>query len=556
VIQIFTKRGDAGLARPQVDAEASAGMLQTPYAGYGGVLRQKYVAAIRGGGSDVSYNFGAGYTRTGDYLPNGEVSRQSNPSIYGGMHFARGMVTADVAGRYYVQNNPYNLSPDLLQTGFAYFSKPFDRPYQYQNQTMGTQITLTPTSWWQNRVTVGVDRYSSDWAQTQPRLTTPSDTLLNVGDVAEAKASIGYNTSVHGTLSPGISGSITAGFDHYSLTVNDWLTGGAINTIGGIQTDADQPVSAERFTTNNSGYFAQVQVGVRERLFLTGGLRAEQNSNFGDSLGTPISPRAGLSYVQEVGGTTLKIRGSWGRAIHAPSPGFKSASDDPFGATLANPQLGPERQKGGDVGVDAVFGPRGSASVTYFDQTAEGLIQYVPIQFATAPTYQYQNVGQIKNTGIEVEGTLQVGQVQFRGQYAYTRARLNRLAPGYTGDFRIGDQAQNTPKHTAGAGLSFIPFARTMVSAGLTYVGSWTNYDDVGEFRCFGGTGPCQPSSRDYLISYPGFAKVNATITEQVTPLVSGFVSVDNLTNNQASEITNSSAAIGRITTVGLRFHY
>ena len=66
-------------------------------------------------------------------------------------------------------------------------------------------------------------------------------------------------------------------------------------------------------------------------------------------------------------------------------------------------------------------------------------------------TTQFQNVGRVKNTGVEVEGALRVGALQFKGQYGYARSRIAQLAPNYTGDLRVGDQSRSTPTHTAGA---------------------------------------------------------------------------------------------------------
>jgi outer membrane receptor protein involved in Fe transport len=553
VIQIFTKRGDPTATRPQVDAQTGFGVLQSPYASYGGVLRQAYSATVRGGGSDVSYNLGGGYSHTGDYLPNGEISRQSNPSVYGGMRFARGIVSADVSGRYYVWNNPQVVNPAVSQSGYLFYSKPRYEPTQVENQTVGTRLSVAPTRWWQHTVTVGIDRRTVDLAQTQARLTTPADTLLTISNSSQTKTSIGYNTSLQGPLGSSLSGSLTAGFDHYSFSVADWSTSGALNTTGSIQTIPSRPVSAARILTNNTGYFAQAQLGVRDVLFFTGGLRAEQNTNFGDSLGTPVSPRVGLSYVQPVGQATLKLRGSWGRAIRPPSPGEKDAGVGPL--TLANPQLGPERQQGWDAGVDAVFGTRGSLSVTYYNQTAEHLIQYVLLQLSPEATYQWQNVARVKNTGVEVEGALNAGLLRLRGQYGYTRARIAQLDPAYTGDLRVGDQTLDRPKHTGGASLAVL-LASTTVAAGLSYVGSWTDYDYLAFYQCFGGTGPCQPTFRDYFIEYPSFAKINASVSQKITSHVSAFVSVDNLTNNQAYEALNFSPVTGRLSTVGFQLHY
>ena len=559
VVQIFTKRGDTTVTRPQVTAQGSVAVIQTPYAGYGGVMRQSYDAAVRGGSSDMSYNLGTGYTHTADYaMP---VSAQSSPSVNGGVHLNRGIVTADLTGRYYVQNNPQVFNPQLLQSGFPSYSVPYYEPTQYQNQTIGARLSVAATSWWQHTVTVGIDRSANDLAQSQPRRTTPADTLLTVSQASYSKASIGYSTAITGALSSGLSGSLTAGVEHYTLPTSFFSTGGALTTTGTITTAPGRPIFLSRTVTTNTGYFAQGQLGIREALFLTAGLRAEQNSNFGDSLGIPLSPRVGFSYVHGIGATTLKIRGSWGRAIKAPPPGYKSEIVTASSMTLANAVLGPERQQGWDAGVDLNVGTRGLIGVTYYNQTAEDLIQLVQLPNDSVLTYQYQNVGRVKNTGVEVEGALTFGELTLRAQYGYARARIAQLAPGYSGDLQLGDQSLLTPRQTAGASLALTRLKGTSLTGGLTYMGRWTFYDYLGYFRCIGGTGPCRNPAphrldRSWFLAYPGFVKLNATLTQHLAHQLSGFISVDNLTNNNAYELANIYSVMGRITTIGLRVQY
>ncbi len=557
VIQIFTKRGDASSPRPRVDAQASLSVVQTPYSGYDGVPRQGYSASVVGGGTDVSYNFGAGYTHIPDWSQ--PVSGQSNASIYGGVHVVHGVLTADVTGRSNLLNNPQVLNPDLAGTGFFFYSKPEYEPVQVRFQTLGARLSVVPTSWWEHTLTIGVDRIASDGAQTRARLTTPSDTLLTVFSSDAPKTSIGYNTSVKGTLGTGVTGSLTAGFDHYSYRLTSYFTSGAVNTTGTIVTDPNRPVSAYQTITNNTGYFVQGLLSFRDALFLTGGLRAERNSEFGDSLGTPLSPQGGLSYVRPLGDATVKLRGSWGRAIRPPVPGSKAGSVTPVSITLANPDLGPERQQGWDAGIDVVFGVRGSLGVTYYNQTAENLIQLVFLRSDSVSSYyQNQNVARVKNAGLEIEGTVSAGSLTFKGQYGYVRSRIADLGPNYTGDSRVGDRPFNTPTHTAGASLTVAPVRTLTVAAGLTYVGSYNQADLIALFSCFGRTGPCRPGPgfRNYIVAFPGFFKVNATISRQFTALMSGFVSVDNVTNDTAHEPAQIAPVIGRTTTIGLHFHY
>jgi outer membrane receptor protein involved in Fe transport len=206
--------------------------------------------------------------------------------------------------------------------------------------------------------------------------------------------------------------------------------------------------------------------------------------------------------------------------------------------------------------MDAVFGSRASLSVTYYNQIADDLIQQVLLQSQPVPTFQWQNIGRVTNTGIELEGTLTAGVFRLKGQYGYARSRVDQLAPNYAGDLRVGDQSLATPKHTAGASVSAALLEGTTVSGGLVYVGSWRQYDFLQEFRCFGGTGPCQSTFRDYIVEYPDFAKVNLSLTQQITSTVLGFVAVDNVTNSDSYEFFNFNPVMGRLTTVGVRLRY
>jgi outer membrane receptor protein involved in Fe transport len=556
VIQIFTKRGDPSSAGTQVTGEAAVGTVQTPYAGFRGVLRQDYTGSIRGGQGEVSYNFGAAYSHTDDYIPNGELSAQSKHSVYGGTRLGRGIVGVDLSARYHAWEYGNVVNPLLFQSGFSLVSKPFYQPITNENTTVGVRFSVVPTAWWRNTLTVGIDRRSLEATQTRRRLTTPDDTLFTVSRSIQTKKSIGFNSSIQGSLGPSLSGSLTVGFDHWNLPVDIVSTEGALNTTGAILVAPDQSISATRTVTNNAGYFVQGHLGLREALFLTGGLRAEQNTDFGDELGTPLSPRAGLSYVFQMDAFTLKVRGSWGRAIRAPSPGLKLAIISASSVTLANSNLAPERQQGWDGGVEAAIGSRASMSVTYFHQTAEDLIQQVLLESSSVPTYQAQNVGRVKNTGVEIEGGLSLGPVRLRGQYGYTRSRIVRLAPAYTGALQVGDQSQFVPRHTAGLSATATPLRETTVTAGLSYVGSWEATDLLAFYSCLGGTGPCQSTFRGYTIRYPDLLKVNASVARQISPLLSGFISVDNLTNKEAYEYWNLKPVTGRVATVGLRFQY
>ena len=91
--------------------------------------------------------------------------------------------------------------------------------------------------------------------------------------------------------------------------------------------------------------FAQFQLDLRESVYLTAGLRGDDNSNFGDELGTPLLPRVGLSVVREVGGATIKARVAYGEAFRAPQFGASTGVVTSTGITLSNPSLAPEQRE-------------------------------------------------------------------------------------------------------------------------------------------------------------------------------------------------------------------
>jgi outer membrane receptor protein involved in Fe transport len=564
VVQIFTKRGDPNLTRPGLNAQAEMGIQQTPYAGRGGVLRQRYVGAVRGGTQEASYNFGGSYTHLADYVPPDETSRQVTPSVYGGMRFTSGIVTADLSARYYRHKLRPVLSPLAFTAGFAPNSRPLYQIDDFTNETYGAQITLSPNGWWRNQVTLGADRETFQQTQTRPRLTTAEDTLRNVSDGSTRKISIGFNSSVTASLTHRVTGSLTVGLDHYDNHGENAFTFEALNTEGTIQTSPPGSFGVSRNTVTNTGYFAQIQVGMAEAVFLTAGLRADDNSTFGRSLGTPVLPRVGLSVIHALKQVTLKARGSYGEAIRAPAPGQGNGAAGSFAIQLENPLLGPERQRGWDAGIDVFFGNRASLSVTGYDQTATDLIGLVTLAFTPTFTYQFQNIGRVANSGVEIEGTLTVHPLRLKAQYGYVRSRVEDLGPGVSpdADLQVGDQPLRGPRHTAGATLTVVPHGGTALVAGLTYVGRNRYYDILELNRCLGGTGPCPDSflssgtTRDFIVEYPGFAKFNASLTQRLTRELEGFISVDNLTNNESYEAGTLSPVLGRLTMVGLQVSY
>ncbi len=555
VMQVFTKRGDPSLGRPEVSTKVSLGDVQSPYKG-GGTLRQDYGLSVLGGSDRFSYLVGGSYSHVGDWLPE---YYSSVPSVYGGVHTDQGDFAIDISARSFTQSFAGVNDPAEVATGFTPFTKPADQRDQVQQQTAGAHVAYTPTAWWQHNLTLGFDKSNFGYYNTRPRLTTPSDTEMVVYENNESKSSIAYNTTVTLPVTNAFVAVITAGVDHYVYSDNAFVDGGALNNAGSITSDPNNPPTPPRDQYTHDGFFGQTQVRLANALTLTGGVRAERDDNFGQHYGIAVAPRVGAAYVIDLQPVSLKLRASYGQSIRAPLPEERDGELSQFQVVNANPILGPERQIGGDGGIDLYWGHRASLTATYYNQTAIDLIDEVLLnQASNPPVYQFQNVGRIRNTGAEFQGTLNFAIISLTAEYSIMHSRIASLSPYYTGDYEVGDRATLVPNQSAGGALTWRATRTTSATFALNYIGSWVYYDMLKLDSTFYGNLPFQGSHglRDYWRTYPGFVKENLTINQQIDRRMSAFLSVENLGDSHAIEQYNTVPIQGRTTMLGFRIKY
>jgi hypothetical protein len=94
------------------------------------------------------------------------------------------------------------------------------------------------------------------------------------------------------------------------------------------------------------------------------------------------------------------------------------------------------------------------------------------------------------------------------------------------------------------------------VTVGLAYTGARTNTDYLAVYRCYGGTGACQATDRDYWIRYPAFVQANVSATQRITRTISGTLTIENLGNTRQNEGDNATLVFGRMTMLGLQWRY
>jgi len=560
VIQVFTKKGSGGLAHPEFVAQVAAGGLQSQWSST--TPHQDHSLGITGGDSVLSYATHISYASTGAWVP----EYKSQRAVYSGsVSSTVGALHVELSGQY--SHRVYDLAPldppfvNQIRDGNwhtgadAFFATPFYPNETRTDGTYGLNLTYQPTSWWTNRLVLGYDGYDNPRDQTQPRLTSPSDTMRSYSEFQRSRASVGYNSSIEKKLGSALASTLTFGIDHWQTHEN--AQSASEHADGTFAPGA----TITRDVYANTGLFAQEQLGIANALFITAGVRGDRNDNFGAGYGTAVAPRVGVSYA---GGSpsriSYKVRASYGRAIQSPLPLQKSANtlNLPFSAQLANPDLGPERQSGYDVGLELYFGKRASVQATYYDQRVDDLITAVTVSAPedTLTLYRNANVGRIKNTGWEFQGATSFGRLSLTGTYSIFNSIVQKLDPGLLGDnsgqYHVGDRLLVIPRSSGGL-TAALAAGRTQLSAGLTYIGSFRNYDEIAYFTSVFGGGSSSEPARTFIIDYPSNVKMNAQVGRDITRYVNVFLRVDNLTNSYRSEVSNISAVYGRLTVLGVK---
>lgn len=177
-------------------------------------------------------------------------------------------------------------------------------------------------------------------------------------------------------------------------------------------------------TTRTISALASQQFGWRDRVFVTGAIRGDRNSNFGSDFGFQWYPSFSGSWVigeedwfpQSETLSSVRVRAAWGRS--GLMPDFRSA-EPYYSATVAtvqgnsvpaitiggagNLELRPEQSTEWEIGFDAGFlNDRIGLEVAYYDKaTTDALVQRRLAPSLGSSTTQWVNLGKVTNSGFE-----------------------------------------------------------------------------------------------------------------------------------------------------------
>ena len=331
----------------------------------------------------------------------------------------------------------------------------------------GGTVTYTPWPMFSNRFTVGYDLAQQENRNLRPfGFVAAPQGILNEEQIRYSILTADYVGNLDYRLASDLASTFS--FGGQSITSEEVRTTAYGEGFPGpglpVVSNAALFVAREaRQRVVNAGFFFQNTFKLRDRYFLTGGVRFDGNSAFGRALGLQAYPKVSGSYVisdepfwpANLG--EVKLRGALGWSGRAPgafdavrswtavtSSGQSGFEPGSVGDTL----IGPERTREAELGFDAaLFRNRLTLEATWYHRlTSDALYSVRQIPSVGWPVSQLANVGSMSNTGVElsVNGTL-VNQPDWGldlGGSVYTNHSLvrdlGRTALGPTVPFAAG----------------------------------------------------------------------------------------------------------------------
>ncbi|HMI46020.1 MAG TPA: TonB-dependent receptor, partial [Gemmatimonadaceae bacterium] len=304
------------------------------------------------------------------------------------------------------------------------------------NRFTGSQtINHRPTSWFTHRLILGLD-YTGDDSRAIEHFTTDPALIALIGGTAAA-GSIGqtlrhntiistdYSGTARFSLTSSLSSSSSIGGQFYRTELNSSFLGGTGFPGPGVETAGSVATPAQSTQTQNInttiGAYGQQQFGWNDRLFVTGAVRVDNNSAFGEQFKWVTYPKVSLAWVlseepffpQSQFLNTLKVRAAYGESGRQPTAfsalrTFSASGGFVTPGTVGNTNLKPERGKELELGFEGSLFNRLSLDFTYFSKRTLDLI----LSQAVAPSSgfsgsQFTNLGRVDNHGVEVQAVLQ-----------------------------------------------------------------------------------------------------------------------------------------------------
>jgi TonB-linked SusC/RagA family outer membrane protein len=290
-----------------------------------------------------------------------------------------------------------------------------------------------PLSWFTGRLTGGVDytsRVDSDLCRRDE--CTPFSVTTITGFKEDNRTNFyQYTADASGTaefqLNPDVKSRTTLGVQYFKRQNNrngaftEDLAPGATTLTAGSIPEVEEATSI----AVTLGTFIDQQFGWRDRLYLNGAVRVDDNSAFGADFSAVFYPKLSVSWVASEEDffplrnifQNLRVRAAWGAsgvqpgttdavAYYTPSTASVENADRAalVFTALGNKSLKPERSSELEAGIDAsAWRNRIGLELTYYRKTtSDALIERTVAPSLGAATTKFENLGSVRNTGWEV----------------------------------------------------------------------------------------------------------------------------------------------------------
>ena len=299
-------------------------------------------------------------------------------------------------------------------------------------------INHRPTSWFSHRLITGIDYTGQDSRGLErfapPELAQFLGPVVAAGQIFQTLENNtvitgDYSATARASLTSSISSATSVGGQYYRTELNSSSLGGTSFPGPGVETvsaTAQQVNSTQSQIINTTiGAYFQEQIGFNDRLFLTGAVRVDNNSAFGDEFKWVTYPKVSASWVASEEPfwnldfiNTLKLRAAYGESgrqpnafsalrSYTPVPGPNGTNGVTPGSA-GNPELKPERGREVELGFDADLFDRLHLDFTYFNKrTTDEIVSQPVAPSGGFPGDQLANIGEVSNHGIELGATFQ-----------------------------------------------------------------------------------------------------------------------------------------------------
>ena len=297
--------------------------------------------------------------------------------------------------------------------------------------TGGLTANWRPLGWLTTRATFGYDVTNRQDTQFWPTgevnpfaYPTQNEGELNITRAQTSQLSVDLFTAATYNVSSDWSGRTAVGGQFFrNLTTNSFAQGRGLSRgteaiFGAATTDA----SDDYVESRSAGGFVDQQMSFQNRLFLTAGLRLDDNSAFGKNFNTKPLPKLSASWLardQEQGHwlNTFRLRAAYGQSTQQPGSidalrfyaqaAVRKEALSASGVSIANlgnadlkPELSQEIEAGFDAGL---LDNRVTVEATFFyKQTKDALIEREIVPSLGTTSSQFFNLGQVSNRGIEL----------------------------------------------------------------------------------------------------------------------------------------------------------